>query len=681
LKFVEKTKEADYLDIRPEGSSYNFEKQDTSHLDIPCACFPIMHYGRSAPQASSTHHQKTTREASRGRRRGLALAGPLLHRPGPLTFFTKSEGPGQGRSPRISWAATRKECFSWDAAFVSMIFSTPIIALGATLGTASGILAVCGLSLLCKSYRKGLSEQDTETDPEKTKPSVLHSAQQFIVKKSTEPIQPRTLLKFPKIYKPKPVVTSPEVINYPDYTLETAAESTSENTAEPGRGNLATEGSEEVFIIPRQGRPRRFQANAKRRARKSMPGERGVSPPVCVSGGARNAPGNERLRQVAVWHGGVRRSQSPTSGAGVSPGEPNPLEPSFVDSIDGIPSSEEAKGEMKTSSSMLNPKLHFSLTYHTQKKELQVTVIEAEHVSVEAGTDGYIVGLMTTKTGRKEAQTSIRRLTPHVLWEEPLGFPLPEGYEVEGEIALSLYSCDRFSRQANLGVVRFKLADVGMLSDADCWVDLQRPKQLISPASGMHIFITGPSSRLEEVKAERLSCVKAWLIIRPEILYELLAVNETQLHIITLFLQELSASVGEILLSISYLPAANRLGVVVMKARGLQSDKLKDVIDISVKLALKHQSTKLKKKQTRRVKHKMNPVWNEMMMFEVPHELLSKSCLDLEVLNQAGAGAAEQQSLGQCFLGLQASGTGLQHWQQMLNNPRKQIAMWHPLYG
>ncbi|CDQ59891.1 unnamed protein product [Oncorhynchus mykiss] len=137
-------------------------------------------------------------------------------------------------------------------------------------------------------------------------------------------------------------------------------------------------------------------------------------------------------------------------------------------------------------------------------------------------------------------------------------------------------------------------------------------------------------------------------------------------------------SAGELLLSISYLPAANRLGVVVMKARGLQSDKLKDSIDLSVKLALKHQTTKLKKKQTRRVKHKMNPVWNEMMMLEVPRELLSKSSLDLEVLNQAGPG--EQESLGRCQLGLHASNTGLQHWQQMLDNPRKQIAMWHPLY-
>lgn len=98
-----------------------------------------------------------------------------------------------------------------------------------------------------------------------------------------------------------------------------------------------------------------------------------------------------------------------------------------------------------------------------------------------------------------------------------------------------------------------------------------------------------------------------------------------------------------------------------------------------MKLALKHQSTKLKKKQTRRVKHKINPVWNEMMMLEVPREMLAKSSLDLEVLNQAGPGQLEP--LGHCQLGLQASGTGLQHWQQMLDNPRKQIAMWHPLFA
>ncbi|RXM34388.1 Synaptotagmin-13 [Acipenser ruthenus] len=411
-----------------------------------------------------------------------------------------------------------------------MIFSAPVIALGATLGTALGILAICGLSLLCKSCKKGISEKDQELDLEKTQPSVFHSAQQFSVKKSTEPIQPRTLLKFPRIYRPKPLVTSPEVINSTDYTLETTDEPSAENTAEPDDSCLATDGSEEVFIIPRQDSKAAF----------------------AISGDLKKE----------------------TAGGNTTP----------------------------------NPKLHFSLRYDTQTLELHVTVIEAENVSATQGHDCYITGHLTTKSGKREALTSIRRVTPHLLWEETLVFPLPEGYGIEGEISLSLFNCDKFSRHTSTGVMRFKLADVGMLP----------PKQ--DPA----------------------------------------------------------ISVGEILLSISYLPAANRLGVVVMKARSLQSDKLKDVIDLSVKLALKHQATKLKKKQTRRVKHKMNPVWNEMMMFEVPHKLLSQSSLDLEVLNQACVG--DVQSLGRCAVGMQSTGTGLQHWQQMLNNPRKQLAMWHPLY-
>ncbi|KAL7831302.1 hypothetical protein SRHO_G00308050 [Serrasalmus rhombeus] len=209
-----------------------------------------------------------------------------------------------------------------------------------------------------------------------------------------------------------------------------------------------------------------------------------------------------------------------------------------------------------------------------------------ENITVEAGCEGYVSGCVSVSREQKYSQTAVRKLATRVQW----------------------------------GTVRFKLADVGMMSDADCWVDLQPPKQL-----------------------------------------------------------EVTSSAGELLLSLSYLPAANRLGVVVMKARGLQSDKLKDNIDLSVKLTLKHQSTKLKKKQTRRVKHKINPVWNEMMMLELPRELLTKSSLALEVLNQASPGTL--LPLGCCLLGLHASGTGLQHWQQMLDNPRKQIAMWHPLYA
>lgn len=50
--------------------------------------------------------------------------------------------------------------------------------LGATLGTVSGVLTLCGLSLLCKSCKKGKLEKGDETDPERAKPSILHTLTQ-----------------------------------------------------------------------------------------------------------------------------------------------------------------------------------------------------------------------------------------------------------------------------------------------------------------------------------------------------------------------------------------------------------------------------------------------------------------------------------------------------------------------
>uniref|UniRef100_A0A4W4FVW6 C2 domain-containing protein n=1 Tax=Electrophorus electricus TaxID=8005 RepID=A0A4W4FVW6_ELEEL len=394
------------------------------------------------------------------------------------------------------------------------MFISAATLLGATLGTVSGAITLCGLSLLCRNCKKGQLEREDDTEPEKAKASILHTLTQFSVQKSTEPIQPQTSLKFPKIYKPKPCATSPEVISY-----------------------------------------------------NSKPSV--ISPTPCVT--------------------------------------------------------DQSSG-FSSSSTVLHPKLHFSVCLHSESRELHITIIEAEHVCVEAGSEGYVSGCVTVHGERKLSQTAVRKLASRVHWGEGLVFALPTacvsaGTEgMDGEVALTLHSCDRFSRNTTLGNMRFKLADVGMMADADCSVDLQLPKQM-----------------------------------------------------------EVTSSMGELLLSLSYLPAANRLGVVVMKARGLQSDKLKDNIDLSVKLTLKHQSATLKKKHTRRVKHKINAVWNEMMMLALPRELLPRSSLQLEVLNQATP--TNHLPLGCCLLGLQASGTGLQHWQQMLENPRKQTAMWHLLHA
>ncbi|TSQ58057.1 Synaptotagmin-13 [Bagarius yarrelli] len=311
------------------------------------------------------------------------------------------------------------------------MFVSVAAVLGTTLGTMSGALTLCGLSMLCKSCKKSRFEQDDSADSERAKASILHTPSQFSVQKSTEPIQPQTLLKFPKIYKPKPSVMSPEAMN-----------------------------------------------NSK----------------------------NGVMSEKAL-------SKSDSCAHGIE-----------------------------------------------ENKEITDLPQQVKQVSMDSGTEGYVSGCVSVFGKQKFAQTAVRKLASIVQWGEDMVFSLPSicstksTENMEGEVALTLHICDRFSRNTTLGTVRFKLADMGMKSDANCWVNLQPPKQI-------------------------------------------------KVH-----------STGELLLSLSYLPAANRLGVVVMKARGLQSDKLKGNI-VADSEAPKHQT---KKEATRHVKHKINPVWNEMMMLELP---------------------------------------------------------------
>ncbi|XP_008498508.2 synaptotagmin-13 isoform X2 [Calypte anna] len=428
-----------------------------------------------------------------------------------------------------------------------MVLSAPVIALGATLGTATSILALCGLTCFCKCKQpgKGLSEKDQEEDTENTKPSVLQPVQQFNVKKTAEPVQPRALLKFPNIYGPKPVVTSPEIVNYTQYSLKT--------TEEPGAGKppaldenrMKIQVNEELFVLPQNG----------------------VVKDVCVT---------ERLK--------------PEKAAGCNQA----------------------------------PELHYSLSYDQQKAELHVTHLEATHSRMnsdqDAGCHCYILGTLVSKSGTAEAQTELKKKVLHTLWEEPLKFPLAEEEMPEGTLTLTLRNCDKFSRHSIVGELKLSLATMEeSFGVAQC-------KRLKSPE------------------------------------------------------KEPSTGHGEVLLSISYLPAANRLLVVIIKAKNLHSKQLKDLLgnDVSVKVTLRHQSLKLKKKQTKRAKHKINPVWNEMIMFEVPHELLSASSVELEMLSQDAAG--QSHVLGKCSLGLQVTGTERNHWEEMLRNPRRQIAMWHQLH-
>ncbi|XP_053802459.1 synaptotagmin-13 isoform X1 [Vidua chalybeata] len=430
-----------------------------------------------------------------------------------------------------------------------MVLSAPVIALGATLGTATSILALCGLTCFCKCKQpgKGLSEKDQEDETENTKPSVLQPAQQFNIKKTAEPVQPRALLKFPNIYGPKPEVTSPEIVNYTQYSLKTTEEPATGKHTALDENRMKIQVNEELFVLPQ-----------------NVPG---VVKDVCVT--------------------------------------------------------EHLKPE-RAASGRQAPELHYSLVYEPQRAQLRVALLQAMHGGMngdqDTGCHCYILGTLESKSGIAEAQTELKKKVLHTLWEEVLQFPLTEEEMPGGTLTLTLRNCDKFSRHSIVGELKLNLAEMEESFGKAQWERLKSPEK--EPSTG---------------------------------------------H-------------GEVLLSISYLPAANRLLVVIIKAKNLHSKQLKDLLgsDVSVKVTLRHQSLKLKKKQTKRAKHKINPVWNEMIMFEVPHELLRASSVELEMLSQDGAG--QSHVLGKCSLGLHVTGTERNHWEEMLRNPRKQIAMWHQLH-
>ncbi|NXH78820.1 SYT12 protein, partial [Hydrobates tethys] len=136
-------------------------------------------------------------------------------------------------------------------------------------------------------------------------------------------------------------------------------------------------------------------------------------------------------------------------------------------------------------------------------------------------------------------------------------------------------------------------------------------------------------------------------------------------------------TVGEILLSLSYLPTAERLTVVVVKAKNLVWTNGKVTADPFVKVYLLQDGRKISKKKTAVKRDDTNPVFNEAMIFSVPAIVLQDLSLRVTVAECGEDGRAD--NTGHVLIGPAASGMGTTHWNQMLATLRKPVSMWHPL--
>lgn len=135
---------------------------------------------------------------------------------------------------------------------------------------------------------------------------------------------------------------------------------------------------------------------------------------------------------------------------------------------------------------------------------------------------------------------------------------------------------------------------------------------------------------------------------------------------------------GELLVSLCYQPAANRLGVVVLKARNLPKMDITGLSDPYVKIYLLYNGQRIAKKKTHVKKRTLNPVFNESFLFDVPYnEGLQNISLEFLVLDWDRM--TKNEVVGRLEIGVKCGGQEASHWNEVMNCPRKQIAEWHKL--
>ncbi|KAL8594178.1 hypothetical protein ACOMHN_018118 [Nucella lapillus] len=267
-------------------------------------------------------------------------------------------------------------------------------------------------------------------------------------------------------------------------------------------------------------------------------------------------------------------------------------------------------------------RLHTRLKYDFRTSDLVVHLIEAQDLpppdTIGAFSDPYVRIALVPSVDERVRQSSIKRRTTNPYYNEYYKFPVAFEQLRERLLVFHLYDYDKFSRHSGIGEVEIDLSTVDVSNSVEMWCDIQRQRK-----------VAGES--------------------------------------------------GEVLVSLSYLPAAERLTVVLMKAKDLKMSTTTPSADPFVRVSLLVEGKKVKRKKTSVRRASINPVWNEALAFNVPAEVLPKVTLEISVLDHDLIGHGDV--LGTCVLGAGCStgGEGLSHWNEMMHNQRKSIAHWHTL--
>lgn len=97
---------------------------------------------------------------------------------------------------------------------------------------------------------------------------------------------------------------------------------------------------------------------------------------------------------------------------------------------------------------------------------------------------------------------------------------------------------------------------------------------------------------------------------------------------------------GDLMVSISYLPSAERCTVILMKARNLRvMDDTRNSSDPYVKVSLWLGEKRLKKRKTSVYRNTLCPTFNEALQFDVSRDQLKQCVFEFLVLHDSLLGA------------------------------------------
>ncbi|XP_072314873.1 synaptotagmin-4 [Eucyclogobius newberryi] len=265
--------------------------------------------------------------------------------------------------------------------------------------------------------------------------------------------------------------------------------------------------------------------------------------------------------------------------------------------------------------------LHFSLDYQAEKKAFIVHIKEAQGLTPtdehSLTSDPYIkLTLLPEKKHR--VKTRVLRKTLHPAFEETFSFyGLSQARVAQLSLHFVVLSFDRFSRDEVIG-------------------------ETLVPLSGINLSDGRVLMSREIIKKDKKSSGR-----------------------------------GELLLSLCYQSTTNTLSVVVLKARHLPRTDSRPT-DPFVKVNMFHGKKRICKKKTHVKKCSPNPVFNELFVFDLPSEQELRD-ISVELLLMDSDDRSTCPVLGRLLLGTSSAGTPGEHWREICEHPRRQIAKWHTM--